>query len=83
MSTYEWKALWVHGASLDKELVSPAVEGVETLGIVHVVYEHAAVSATVKGNAQRLEALLAGRIPELSYISLLFIGTGSAYTPAS
>lgn len=82
MSTYEWKALWVHGASLDKKLIPPAVEGVETLGIVHVVYEHAAVGATVKGNAQRLEALLAGRVPELGSISLLFIGTASAYAPA-
>lgn len=36
--THKWKALRVSGASLDKELVSPAVEGFETLGVVDVVY---------------------------------------------
>lgn len=82
MSTYEWETLWVHGAGLDKKLVSPAIEGVETLGIVHVVHEHAAIGATVKGNAQRLKALLAGRVPKLGSVSLLSTGTASAYAPA-
>lgn len=49
--TYEWERLGVHWASLDQELVSPAVQCVETLRVVHVVYEHAAVGAAVKGHA--------------------------------
>lgn len=36
--THKWKALRVSGASLDQELVSPAVEGFETFGVVDVVY---------------------------------------------
>jgi hypothetical protein len=69
ISTYEWEALRVHGASLHQKLVPPAVQCIETLRVVHVVHEHAAVGAAVEGNAQRLEALLAGRIPELTHVS--------------
>lgn len=36
-ATYEWEALWIPWAGLDQELVSPAVEGFETLGVIHVV----------------------------------------------
>jgi hypothetical protein len=50
---------------LDEELVPPAVERLKALGRVDVVNEHAAVGPAVKGDAERLEALLAGRVPEL------------------
>jgi hypothetical protein len=49
--TYEWEALRIHGAGLDQELVAPAVQCIETLGVVDVVYEHAAVGAAVEGHA--------------------------------
>ena len=48
-----------------QELVPPAVERVEALGVVDVVDEHAAVSPAIKGHAEGLEALLTSRIPEL------------------
>ena len=63
--THEWEALRIHGTGLDQELVPPAVECVETLRVVDVVYEHAAVGAAVEGYAERLEAFLAGCVPEL------------------
>lgn len=69
-TTYEWEALGVHRASLDQELIPPAVESVETLRIVNVVNEHAAISAAVKGDAQRLEAFLSGGVPELHLVNL-------------
>jgi hypothetical protein len=63
--TYEWEALRVHGARLHQKLVPPAVQCVEALRIVDIVDEHAAVSTAVEGDAERLETLLAGRVPEL------------------
>ena len=61
----EGEVLRVMWASLDEELVPPAVESLERLGAVDVVDEYTAVRATVEGNTQRLEPLLACRIPEL------------------
>lgn len=66
---YEWEALGVHGASLDQELISPAVESVETLRIVNIVHEHAAVGAAVEGDTQRLEAFLTGCVPKLHLVN--------------
>jgi hypothetical protein len=54
---------------LNQELVSPAVKGVETLGVVDIVDKHAAVGTTVESNAERLESLLASSIPELAIAS--------------
>lgn len=54
---------------MDQELISPAVEGVETLGIVDVVDEHTAVGTTIESNAERLESLLSSSIPELAIVS--------------
>ncbi len=54
---------------MNQKLVAPAVQSFEALGVVDVVDEDAAVGAAVKGNAQRLEAFLAGRIPQLSQVS--------------
>lgn len=67
--THEWETLGVHRAGLDQELVSPAVQGVERLGIVDVVDEHAAVGTTVESNPERLESLLTSGIPELAIAS--------------
>ena len=54
---------------MDQELVSPAVEGIETLGVVDVVDENAAVCTTVESNTERLESLLTSGIPELANVS--------------
>lgn len=67
--TYKWEALRIHRAGLNQEFVPPAIQGIETLRVVHVVYEHAAVGTAVEGNTERLEALLTGSVPELSYVS--------------
>lgn len=50
---------------MDEELVAPGIEGLKGLGAVDIVHEDAAVCAAVEGHAERLEALLAGGIPEL------------------
>ena len=63
--THEWKALRVSWASLDQELVPPAIQCVEALRVIDVIYEHAAVGAPIERDTQRLEALLAGSVPEL------------------
>jgi hypothetical protein len=57
---------------LDQELVSPAVQRIETLGVVHVVDKDAAVGASVEGDAERLEAFLAGGVPKLECVSAPF-----------
>ena len=51
--------------SLDKKLVAPAIQGFKRLCAVDVIYEHAAICTPVVGHAERLEALLSSRIPEL------------------
>lgn len=61
----KWEAFGVHWAGLHQELVAPTVQGVEALGVVDIVYEHAAISATVECHAERLESFLPGRVPEL------------------
>jgi len=50
---------------LDKELITPAVERLEGLCAVDVVNEDTAIRTTVEGDTERLEALLAGGVPEL------------------
>jgi hypothetical protein len=54
------------GARLDEELVTPVVQVLKRLRHVHVVHKHAAVRAAVKGDAQRLEALLPRGVPDLA-----------------
>ena len=61
----EREVLGVAGARLDEELVAPPVERLERVRHRHVEDEHAAVGAAVEGDAEALEALLAGRVPDL------------------
>ncbi len=61
----EREVLRVVWAGLDKELVAPAVEGLEGLGAVDVVHEHAAIRPTVECHPQRLETFLTRGIPQL------------------
>lgn len=65
MVTHEREALRISGARLDQELVSPTIQGLETLRVIDVVDEHAAVGAPVERNTQGLEAFLARGIPNL------------------
>lgn len=51
---------------LDEKLVAPAVQRLEGFCTVDVVYEYTAICASIIGHAERLEALLPSRIPELS-----------------
>ena len=50
---------------LYQELVPPRVERPERVGTGHVVDEHTTVGTAVEGHTERLEALLAGRVPDL------------------
>ena len=50
---------------LNEKLVTPAVEGLECVRHGHVKDEYTAVGASVEGDAQALEPLLAGSVPDL------------------
>lgn len=50
--TYKGEVGGIPRRSLDQELVSPAVQRLETLGVVDIVYEDAAVGSSVERNAQ-------------------------------
>ena len=65
----EGEVVGVAGTSLDEELISPAVQVLEGLGNIHIKDQDAAVGTTVERNTERLEALLAGGIPELPQLS--------------
>lgn len=49
--THEWKAIRVSWRGLNQELIPPAIECVETLGVVDVVDQYAAVGTSVERNA--------------------------------
>jgi len=46
--SYEWKAVRISWRGLDQELVSPAIECIETFGIIDVVHKHAAVGPSIE-----------------------------------
>ena len=50
---------------MDQEFVAPGIEGFEGFRAVDVVDEYAAIGASVEGDAEGLEAFLAGCVPEL------------------
>ena len=59
------EALGILWACLNQELIAPTVKGIEALRVVDVVYQDTAVGATIEGDSQRLEAFLAGGVPQL------------------
>ena len=59
------KDIGIAWARLEQEFIAPAVEGIERLGVVHVVHKHAAIGATIEGYTQRLETFLSRCVPEL------------------
>jgi len=50
---------------VNKELLSPAIQGFERFQLVNIKYQNAAVSSTVECNAKTLEALLTSCVPDL------------------
>ena len=61
----ERKVLGIMWTRLDEELVPPAVQRLERLCAVDIVYEHTTIRSSVVSHTERLEALLPSRIPEL------------------
>ena len=51
VTPYKWEVLRVHWTCLDKELVSPAVQSLETFLVCDVEGEDAAVCSPVEGHA--------------------------------
>lgn len=50
--TYKWEALRVARARLNQKLIPPAVQGFETLCVVHVVDQNTAVGSSVESDTQ-------------------------------
>lgn len=67
--TYERESLRIHRARLYQEFVPPTIQRLETLRVIDIVHQNAAVGASIEGNTQRLEALLSCRIPDLCLVS--------------
>lgn len=57
--------LWVSGAGLDEEFVSPAIKGLECVRHCDVIDQYTAVSSSVKRHTQTLKPLLTCRVPYL------------------
>ena len=49
--THEWEAVRISGRCLNQELVPPAIKRIETLRIVDIVDQHAAVGTSVESNS--------------------------------
>ena len=62
----EGKVLRVTRRSLDQKLIAPRIERFEGARGCDIVHENATIGAAVEGDAQRLETLLAGSIPDLN-----------------
>ena len=54
-------------AGLDKELVSPTVEGLERICVCDIKYKYTAVGSAIKRHSQTLEPFLPRRIPDLEH----------------
>mmetsp|Transcript_14354 Transcript_14354/g.29707 ORF Transcript_14354/g.29707 Transcript_14354/m.29707 type:complete len:252 (+) Transcript_14354:589-1344(+) len=52
-------------ADLVQKLFSPVIQIVQRVGIRHVVHQQAGIRTPIKSHAQRLKALLSGRVPNL------------------
>ena len=61
----EGEVVRVVRAGLDEELVAPAVERLKAPRVVHVVDQHTAVGSAIERHTERLEPLLARRVPKL------------------
>jgi len=60
------KVVRIVRTGLDKEFIAPTVKSFERFRTVHIIYQNAAICASVKGDTKRLEALLTRSIPQLS-----------------
>lgn len=59
------EVLGIPGAGLDEKLISPAVEGFESVGGSHIKHQNTAICTSVEGHTKRLEPFLTGCIPDL------------------
>jgi hypothetical protein len=59
------KGVGIARTSLQQEFIAPRVQRLKAAHIVDVVAQDAAICSTVECDAQALEALLAGRVPDL------------------
>ncbi|EDK99238.1 mCG1036659, partial [Mus musculus] len=59
------EVLGIPGAGLDEKLVSPAVEGFESVGGSHIKHQNTAICTSVEGHTKRLEPFLTGCVPDL------------------
>lgn len=66
---YKRESLRIHWASLDQKLIPPAVQRLKTLRVIHVVYQNAAIRASVERHAQTLETFLSCCVPDLCPLS--------------
>jgi len=59
---------WVTRAGLDKELISPAVQGLECVWNGHIIDKDTAVCSSVEGDSKALKPFLTSGIPYLKVI---------------
>lgn len=63
---YEREVFRVTRTGLNQEFISPAVQSLKRIRRSNIVNQHTAVGPAVESHAQRLEALLTCRIPDLN-----------------
>lgn len=63
--THKRKALGISRGRLDEEFVAPAIQRLETLRVVDIVDQNAAISTSIESDTQRLKPFLACSIPDL------------------
>mmetsp|Transcript_21 Transcript_21/g.73 ORF Transcript_21/g.73 Transcript_21/m.73 type:complete len:247 (+) Transcript_21:426-1166(+) len=61
----EGEVVWVPRPRLDEELITPAVEVVESFSHIHIKAEHTRVRTAVEGHAQALKPFLTRGVPDL------------------
>jgi len=63
----KWEGIRVHGVRLCHEDLLPVHKGLESILLRNIIHKTAAISASIKGTRQGLEAFLACRVPDLEY----------------
>jgi hypothetical protein len=62
----EWEVVGISWSGLNQELISPAVEVLESLCNIDIKHKNTAISTSVESNTKTLETLLSGSIPNLN-----------------
>jgi hypothetical protein len=61
----EWEVIGISWSSLDQELITPAIQILESLGNIDIEDQDTAISSSVESNTQTLESFLTSSIPDL------------------